>query len=107
MPCGSPTIAVCGSDVKVAHRRASASDSAAPCRLASFMPCCTTAHSPFARDHEGVQVDLEAVGDGVVVDPRRQPAGAHQRFAVQPVRSATARSSSGVLRECRPRPPQT
>jgi hypothetical protein len=34
-------------------------------------------------DHERVQVNLEAVGDGVVVDSRRQPAGANQRVAVQ------------------------
>ena len=47
------------------------------------MPCCTTAQSPSAVTHEAVQVDLEAVGDGVVVDARREPAGAHQRVAVE------------------------
>ena len=35
-------------DGEIAHRRPSASDSGAPGRCASFMPCCTTAHSPVA-----------------------------------------------------------
>ena len=34
------------------------------------------------RHDERMQVDLEAVGDRVVVDARRQPAGAHERLAV-------------------------
>ena len=57
-------------------------------------------------DDESVQVDLEAVGDGVVVDARGEPAGADQLVAVEPARWATASSSAGVLREWRPRPPQ-
>ena len=35
-------------------------------------------------DHERVQVDLESVGDGVVVDPGGEPAGADQRVAIEP-----------------------
>jgi hypothetical protein len=31
-----------------------------------------------------MEVDLEAVGDGVVVDACRQPAHVHQRVAVEP-----------------------
>jgi hypothetical protein len=34
------------------------------------------------RYDERMQVDLEAVGDRVVVDARRQPARAHERLAV-------------------------
>ena len=68
---------------EVAHRRRNASDSGGPGRCASFMPCCTTAHSPSRSDDERVQIDLEAVGDGVVVDARGQAAGAHQRLAVE------------------------
>ena len=34
------------------------------------MPCWTTAQSPSLCEHERVQVDLEAVGHGVVVDAR-------------------------------------
>jgi len=30
-----------------------------------------------------MQIDLETVANGVVVDSRRQPAGSHQRFAIQ------------------------
>ncbi len=33
--------------------------------------------------HERVQVDLKAVGDGVVVDARREPAGTNQRVAIE------------------------
>ena len=64
---------------------------------------------PFAicGDDERVQVDLEAVGDRIVVDACGEAAGADQRVAVEAARSAIARSSSGVLREWRPRPPQT
>ena len=70
----SPTIAGMRLRSEIAHRRPSASDSAAPVRLASFMPCWTTAHSPVARHHEVVQVDLEAVADRVVVHPGREAA---------------------------------
>ena len=40
---------------------------------------------PFAgaADDESVQIELKAVGDGVVVDLRRQPTGARQRFAIK------------------------
>ena len=49
-------------------------------------------------DDERVQVDLEAVGNGVVVDPRREPAGPHQRVAVEPDASRrSSRSSPGVF----------
>jgi hypothetical protein len=43
-------------------------------------------HRPFAGagHHERVQVDLEAVGNRVVVDPGRQPAGSDELAAVQP-----------------------
>jgi len=49
-----------------------------------FMPCWTTA-TRRRRENERVQVDLKAVRDGVVVDLRRQPAGADQGFAIQAV----------------------
>src|SRR5262245_60093549 len=48
------------------------------------MPCCTTAHSPSADTMNAVQVNLEAVGDGVVVDAGGQPACLDQRVAVEP-----------------------
>src|ERR671924_2145728 len=36
------------------------------------------------RGHdEAMEVNLESVGDRVVVDPRREPAGANQRFAIE------------------------
>ena len=47
------------------------------------MPCCTIAHSPVLRQDEAVQVDLKAVDDRVVVDFGGEPAGAHQRLAVE------------------------
>ena len=34
------------------------------------------------RHDERMQVDLEAIGDRIVVNARRQPAGAHERLAV-------------------------
>ena len=37
----------------------------------SFIPCCTTAHSPLDCDYERVQVNLESVSNAVVVDLRR------------------------------------
>ena len=61
------------------------------------MPCCTTAHSPSACQHERMQVDLKAVGDRVVVDARGQPAGAHQRVAVEAGRVGDRRA---VRRAC-------
>ena len=78
----SPTMPVCGSQVK--SRTVGRVPVIAPRQpRASFIPCCTTAHSPVGRDDEGVQVDLKAVGDRVVVDARGQPAGAHERVAVE------------------------
>ena len=35
------------------------------------------------RDDERVQVDLEAVGDRVVVDSRGEPARTHERLAIR------------------------
>ena len=59
-------------------------------------------------DDERVQVDLKSVVDRVVVDARGQPAGAHQRVAVEARAIGDARAARrGVFRECRPRPPQT
>ena len=86
---------VWGSATK-SRRWRSASDSGGPGRCASFMPCCTTAHSPVGGHHERVQVDLKAVGDRVVVDARGQAAGAHERVAVEP--AALARSARSSLR---------
>ena len=42
-------------------------------------------HRPLAvgGHHERVQVDLEAVRDRIVVDPRGEAAGPHQRLPVQ------------------------
>ena len=42
-------------------------------------------HGPLAGDceHERVQIDLEAVGNGVVVDAGRQTAGADEGVAVE------------------------
>ena len=82
---------------EVAHRRPSASDSGAPGRSPRSSPAARPPTRPSARHHERVQVNLEAVGDRVVVDARGQPAGAHQRLAVEARASATARSSSGVF----------
>ena len=66
-------------------------------------------HRPFARrgDDERVQVDLKSVGDGVVVDAGVRRLVRTSSSPSRPRRSARARSSSGVLRECLPRPPQT
>jgi hypothetical protein len=43
-------------------------------------------HGPtaVAAHHEGVEVDLESIGDRVVVDARREAAGADERAAVKP-----------------------
>ncbi len=61
---------------------------------------------PVRRHDETMQIDLKSVGDGIVVDPRRQAACAHQASPSKPRRSAIERSSCGVLRENLPRPPQ-
>ena len=54
---------------------------------------------PIPRDDEIVQVDLEAVADGVVIDARREAAVAHQRFAIQAVLVRhTAEFGRGVSR---------
>ena len=37
----------------------------------------------FIGQNESVKINLEAVGNGVVVDARRQPAGANEFFAVE------------------------
>jgi hypothetical protein len=69
------------------------------------MPCCTTAQWPSRRHDEAVQVDLEAVGDGVVC--RRARVSRLVRTSASPsmpTRSAMARSSSGVRSDCLPRP---
>jgi hypothetical protein len=44
-------------------------------------------YRPFtiARDYEAVQINLESVRDGVVVDAGRQPAGTHERVAIKTV----------------------
>ncbi len=44
-------------------------------------------HGPIAcrGDDEGVQVDLESIGDGVIVHARREPAGADQFLTIQAV----------------------
>lgn len=41
-------------------------------------------HRPFAvrREHERMQVDLESVGDAVVIDLRGEPAGSDQFVAI-------------------------
>ena len=58
------------------------------------------------RHDERVQVDLEAVGDRVVVDARREPAGADERR--RRPGSCDRRSAKFVRgsRDCSPRPPQ-
>ena len=61
---------------------------------------------PITRDYESVQVDLEAVADGVVIHPRRQAAVAHQCFAIQAMLVRHTAEFGRVFRECRPRPPQ-
>ena len=66
-------------------------------------------HRPCAvvGDHEAVQVEIEPVLDRGAVDLRHQPTGAGETGRIEPDRSPRAPSSSGVLRECLPRPPQT
>lgn len=61
---------------------------------------------PFAisRDHERVQIQLEAVADRVVVHDSRLVRASV--FPSTPVRSPNCFSSFGVSREWRPRPPQ-
>ncbi len=54
-----------------------------------------------------MQIDLKAVGNRVVVDSCCQTAGACERVGVEAGAAAIARSSSGVLSDCLPRPPQT
>ena len=86
----------------------SASDSAAQ---AAAGHSCPAGRRPIRRaaDDEGtVQVDLEAVGDRIVVDARGQTAGADQRCRRRSRCARRARAARrGVLRECLPRPPQT
>ena len=64
---------------------------------------------PFAvsGENESVEINLEAVGDRVVVDARRQTARANERLAVEasPLRDC-AQFSRACSRECLPRPPQ-
>src|SRR5579884_1054516 len=64
-------------------------------------------HRPITSvaDNEGVQVELKSVGDRIVIHAGSEAAGAHETSPFSGTRSATARSSSGVLREWRPRPP--
>ncbi len=66
-------------------------------------------HDPFAviGDDEAVQIEIEAVLHRGAIDLGDQLAGAHQILAVEAEPVAKVRSSSGVLRECSPRPPQT
>ena len=52
------------------------------------MPCCTTAHSPALSTHERVQVDLEAIGDAVVVYLRGEAAGRTSSSPFRPRASA-------------------
>ena len=82
VPAASPTMAVCGSAVKSRHRRrvpviAAGQAARLVHALLHDRPLAVGGH------HERVQVDLEAVGDGVVVDARGQAAGADQRVAVE------------------------
>jgi hypothetical protein len=53
-----------------------------------------------------VQVDLEAVGDRVVIDARGQAARSYQRVAVEAGAIGDRAQLAGVLRDCLPRPPQ-
>ena len=66
-------------------------------------------HRPLAviGDEEAVQVEIEAVLHGGAVDLGHKAAGAREGRASKPMRSPSAASSSGVRRECLPRPPQT
>ena len=83
------------------------------------MPMITARHSapivqsllddgPFARRSydEIVQVNLETVGDRIVVDARGQSARSDQAFTIEAASARDARSSVGVFREFLPRPPQ-
>ena len=56
-----------------------------PPRQAARLVHALLHHGPLARriHHERMQVDLEPIGDGVVVHLRREPAGADQRFPIQ------------------------
>jgi len=57
-------------------------------------------------NHEGVQVKLKTVSNGVVIDASGEPAGAGQFIAIQPDPAGEFSQLSGVRCECRPRPPQ-
>ena len=77
-----PTIALCGSTVKSLHRRRM--PVIAPGQPGGLVEALLD-DRPLALggDHERVQVDLESVGDGVVVDPGREAAGPDQRLAIE------------------------
>ena len=66
-------------------------------------------HRPLAvvGDEEAMQIEIETVLHRGAVDFGDQAAGARQRRAVEADAIAERDSSSGVLRECWPRPPQT
>ena len=67
-------------------------------------------HRPVAviGDEEAMQVEVEAVLHGGAVDLRHQAAGAREGCARRmPTGRRAPSSSSGVRRECLPRPPQT
>ena len=61
------------------------------------------------RHDKRMEIQLEAVGDRVVVDACCEPAGSARASPFIPTASAIAiaRSSSGVRSECLPRPPHT
>ena len=105
VPAGSPTIAAWGSDDEVAH---GGGVPVVAARQAAGFVHALLHHGPLpvGGEHERMQIDLEAVVHGVVVDARREPAGAHERVAVEAEPIRELRSSSGVRRDWRPRPPQ-
>lgn len=62
---------------------------------------------PVVGDNKAVQIKLETILDGGAVDLGNKAARGGKLAAAKPTRSPMVTSSSGVCRECFPRPPQT